>query len=242
MLALLSLLAFAAPDDAGCRVAVLELQNKGLPADEAHLPGLLTEALAQAVSQVTPCKVLTQADLVAMMDVEATKMSCGQESSSCIAEIGQALGAKLIVAGSVGRLGASTIISARLLDLDKGAAETRADETVHGDPEALRDAARRVGRKLFGAPVDAAAGAAPSSSGVSPLVWGGAVVAVVGAGAAVGTGLGAGAMDGVLDDKTKTTGDKDGALLGGRLLLAAAGLSAVVAAVGVGLAAVGLGE
>lgn len=139
----------AAPEEE-CSVAVMMLEAKGLPADQAHVPELLTNSLAAEITKTTDCKVITQADISQMLDFEATKATCTDASESCIAEIGDALGVQRIVSGNVGKLGNSFKLQAQLQNLQQARVESRVDILIGERPEALDLAARNAGRELFG--------------------------------------------------------------------------------------------
>ncbi|MDP2340566.1 MAG: hypothetical protein Q8O67_06395 [Deltaproteobacteria bacterium] len=188
----------------GCRVAVMDLEGQGLPPDQAHIAKVLTEALAAAVADASKCEVITRQDIASMIEVEAERASCGGDvSDSCLAEIGNALGVDRVVAGTVARLGASTTVTARLLNMKAGKVELRAEETTSDDAQ-LRATAQNVGRRLFGvatvaaveAPVVVAAGGGPAM----PLLVTGGVVGGVGLTAAVIGGVLAMGADGILGD------------------------------------------
>lgn len=187
-----------------CKIVVLNLVGRALPAGDAEIPVILTESLAGEVGIVSGCDVVSQGDIVAMLDYERQKAVCTDGSDSCLAEVGQALGADRVVAGTIGKLGADFILTARLMNVRKGAVEARAEEPVSTGPEQLRRAARNVGRRLFGAkdlPSDAAVDAtplttkgdgspAPSGKPLPGLFWAGTAIGSVGAVCAlVGGGL-----------------------------------------------------
>lgn len=140
----------AAAQDSECSVAVMNLQAKGLPDDQQHVPELLTDSLAAEIAKTTDCKVITQADIAQMLDFEATKAACSDASESCVAEIGQALGVQRIIGGSVGMLGQSFKLQVKLQNIAEARVEGRVDKLIGGQPEALDLAARNAGRELFG--------------------------------------------------------------------------------------------
>ncbi|OGQ10751.1 MAG: hypothetical protein A2138_25970 [Deltaproteobacteria bacterium RBG_16_71_12] len=120
-----------------------------------------------------------------MLDYEKQKAVCTDGSDSCLAEVGAALGAERVVAGTIGKLGNDYILAARLMNVKKGAVESRAEIPVNGPPEQLRRAAKNTGRRLFNAgdlTADAKVDATPiskPSGGPGALVWvGGAIVGV----------------------------------------------------------------
>jgi TolB-like protein len=206
LLLLLSLGAQLAPAVPGsCRVAVMDLEGQGLPADQAHLAKVLTEALAASVADASKCEVITRQDIASMIELESERASCGGDvSDSCLSEIGNALGVERMVAGSVARVGTSTTVTARLLNMKAGKVEMRAEETT-SDDALLRASAQNVGKRLFGVAVVVApvAPVVPVNDGPSlPLLLGGGVVGVAGLSATAVGGVMALGADAILGSKT----------------------------------------
>jgi hypothetical protein len=96
-----------------CKIVVLNLVGRSLPETDAEVPNILTETLASEVGAVSGCDVVSQADIIAMLDYEKQKAVCTDGNDSCLAEIGAALGAERVIAGTIGRLGADYILAAR---------------------------------------------------------------------------------------------------------------------------------
>jgi TolB-like protein len=208
-----------------CSVAVLDLEAQGLAANEAHVPRVLTEALAASVADVSHCAVVTRSDIASMIGFEAERQACGADmSDSCLAEIGSALGVERIVGGAVARVGSSTTVTARLMNLTTGRVEQRAERTVYVDAR-LREAAQQVGRALFGVTTTTApSSAALFSTGVAAAGGGGAL--------ALGGGLVALVAEGALASADATREFKDGARVVGAPAVVVAGVGVVVASVG----------
>lgn len=220
-----------------CRIVVLDLQAKDLAADEANLPAVLTESLATEAASVSGCQVVTSADVRQMLDFEATKAAaCVDGASSCLAEIGSALGADRVIGGTVSRLGAQWLVSARLMNVAQGAVEMRTEQ-VAASLEQQRGAAQNAARALFRQPLLAlpavvAPVATPApEAGPGPLFWAGVGASALGGLALVGGGVVAGVAEAQLADpgalnKTTTTQT-------GQLGLVAAAIGAVVTVGGV---------
>ena len=220
-----------AEDTAGCRVAVMDLEGQGLPAEQAHLPKVLTDALAAAVAEASGCEVVTRQDIASMIDFEAERAACGGGvSDSCLSEIGNALGVERMVAGSVARVGTSTTVTARLLNLKAGKVEMRAEETTLTD-DALRTTAQHVGQRLFGVATTPVVAAAPVDDGPSlPLLITGGVLGGIGLTAGLVGGVIAMGADGVLSDSGSDRLAKDAARDSGStaVIIAGVGLGGLV--------------
>jgi TolB-like protein len=227
-----------APAPERCKIVVLNLVGRALPPTDTELPAILTETLASEVGVVSGCDVVSQTDIVAMLDYEKQKAVCTDGSDSCLAEIGQALGAERVVAGTVGKLGAEYVISARLMNVKKGQVEQRMEAPAGARPEALRRAAKNAGRRLFGAadlPADAKIDDSPiakgdEGGGSSALFWVGGVTAGVGV---VALGVG-GAVALIADQRLGDAKETEKQAIGeeGRAMLVVAGVGAAVAVVG----------
>lgn len=236
----------AAPEK--CRIVVLNLVGRSLPESEADLPFLLTDTLAGEVGAVSGCDVVSQADIVAMLDYEREKAVCTDGSDSCLAEIGQALGAERVIGGTLGRLGEEYVLAVRLMNVRRGSVEQRAEEPVAGSGR-LRHAAKNVGRRLFGAaelpppsgPNDSEGPggvSAPTGGGSPALVWTGAAIGGLGVAAVVGGGVLAGINEGKLADPAAH--EKDAARSQGLVGLVVAGAGLVATTVGGVVAMMGM--
>jgi hypothetical protein len=189
----------AAPSSSGTpvptepKIAVVELQASGAAPSTASS---LTLLLPSELRRVLPHAHITSGrELTDLLGFERTKelMACGDSASSCMSEIGQALGVDELVSGSVGRLGTTYIIELRRLDVRRGRPIATVAETAQSEREDVLVGALRVAvRKLYGLAA-ADQGVGVSTSVTSPrrpwhyglaigggvLVAGGAVVGVL---------------------------------------------------------------
>lgn len=87
----------------------------------AEIASGLTEAVAAAVARPGFYDVLSTSELHALIGVERQRQLLGcSEETGCMTEIGSALGARYLLTGSVGRLGASFQLALQLVDTQKG--------------------------------------------------------------------------------------------------------------------------
>ena len=228
-----ALLAAQAPVAApACRVAVLNLIGRGLPAQDADVPLLVTEVITNEVAAASGCDVISPADIRSMVDFDAARQECDVTSASCLSEIGPALGVEYLVAGTLGRLGSDYVISLRLVELATTRVEARAEEVVTGQAEKLRGTAQQVARSLFphGRPGQKVA-AAVVGPAIDPLVVvSGGATALGLLAAAVGTFF---AVDAETRLGNPEDTDKGGALVRGR-----GGVFTILAGLGVAAAGV----
>ena len=182
-LLLLSSLAAAEP----LKVLILDLRFDNVPESTARI---VRDEIAVDMGHDERLDVLSTEDLRRVVSVEAEKKAFGCDDQSCLAEMGQALGARYIVHGSVALLGTTTIIHLNLFDTD--ASRSIARETAEAKnaddllPE-LRAALGRVRARMLGSPA-APALSVRDDTGLSGLAivggaMGGVGVLVLGAGA-----------------------------------------------------------
>jgi hypothetical protein len=218
-----------------CQIVVLNVVPQNLVDADKGVPALLTDILAQQVSADSGCQVVTQADLTEMLDFEAAKLACTDAVDSCLAELGNALGADRIVGSTVGSLGSDFVLNARLMNVKTGAVEARAQQVAPGAREQLRGATQNLARELFGkAPVvvePVAVAPAPAARGTSPLVFVGAGVGALGV---VGLAVG-GTIAGIAESSlaTPTQLNKTDIIGTGKMGLALVGVGALLTTVGV---------
>lgn len=91
----------------------------------------LTEALAGEIARVPGTEVITQAQMKALLDLEAQKQLAGCSDDSCMAQIGAALGVDELIGGSVSKVGESWLVGLRRVDV-KTAGSRLADRRFKG--------------------------------------------------------------------------------------------------------------
>jgi hypothetical protein len=123
-----------------------------------------------------------------VVSVEAQKEALGCDEASCLAEMGQALGARYIVHGSMGVLGSTTVVQLSLFDSEAQRAVARetietkvADELLPG----VRRALEKIRVRMLGASPALAVVEEPSPLSTGLLVGGG-VGALGAAGVVIG--------------------------------------------------------
>lgn len=154
---------------------------------DEKLAAPLTDHLAQSFEGVA---VVTQRDISALLGLERQKqlLGCSDAASSCMAELGAALGVHGIVLGDVVKLGKTVQVNLRILDPVSGKKLAASSERLDGEDQlfdALSRSARTLRTQLFAslgvidtARPQATASAAVSGGGarrffVIPLVAGG---------------------------------------------------------------------
>ncbi len=141
----LLLVASGARAAADVRILVVDLQPKGgvLPDQAEIVTGLVTARL-QRYPKVA---VVSGADIREMIALEAQKQTTGCDDASCLSEVAGALGAELLVTGTLGRLGEQYIVTLNLIDVTKASAVARATAEMNDlsdAPAKLRPAVDRL--------------------------------------------------------------------------------------------------
>jgi hypothetical protein len=130
-------------------VVVLDIQaGHGVPADLANA---LTDSLEiQVRHRAAGFRVIGASDVRAMIQFDTQKSKLGCQETSCLAEIGGALGAQEVISGALVRLGDTFVMTLRRVDVAKAVVITDASETVkNGKEDQLLDALQAATQQLF---------------------------------------------------------------------------------------------
>jgi len=141
------------------KVAVMDVRNvQGVAEGTATI---LTDIVVSDVARAGH-EVISKGDIAAMVGFEKQKqvLGCGDETS-CLAEIGGALGVDYMVTGQVGQIGSQYRISLLLVDSKKARVAARAAEFCEKSEDALVRAAQATVAQLL--VVVAGAGAPPAA-------------------------------------------------------------------------------
>jgi hypothetical protein len=121
------------------KLVVVQLQPRG--GVEAATVALFTDALVGELRRSPGVSVMTDADVAAVIGVERQRQLLGCSDSSCLTEIGGALGVDRIVHGSVGRVGGSLVVNLTSIDPAAGRPVASVSERLKGgSDEAFLDA------------------------------------------------------------------------------------------------------
>ena len=157
-LVVLASLPLAASAAAKQKVAVLDVR-----AVQGVAPGTATILTAIVVDDTARAgyEVISQADVSAMIGFEKQKQMLGcSDDSSCLAEIGGALGVDFVLSGQVGQIGSRYHLSFQLLDARRARVVARAARFSDRDDDALAAAAQGAVKELL----EAAAAARPRAA------------------------------------------------------------------------------
>jgi hypothetical protein len=133
------------------KVAVSELEA-GYGADPklAHtLSSLLTGELRKR-----PLAITSQEDIKSLLGLQRQKQLVGCSDTSCLSEIGGALGVDQMVTGSLGHVGESYLLDLRAIDVRKATVLKEASRRLRTtDQDALLDAITELAAELYPGPV-----------------------------------------------------------------------------------------
>lgn len=104
----------AQTDDSTVTIAVLTLEGKGVPAQEAEI---LTERLRSALVGVDHYQIVERTQMETIMREQGFQQA-GCFTNECMVEAGQILGVRQMVGGMVGKFGSSYTLDIRLFDIE----------------------------------------------------------------------------------------------------------------------------
>jgi TolB-like protein len=132
--------------------AILDLKATGVSKETS---ANLTQILSAEIKQVEGTKVIGREDLLAVLSTEKMAIMLGAEcDTSCMAELGGALGADKLIAGHVGKVGERYVVALRLIDPVTISVDSRSTESFEGQEKLLIKGTRAAARSLIGVSSD----------------------------------------------------------------------------------------
>ncbi len=188
---------------------------------------ILDEVFVAELSQVVPegIELVGSSDVTATLGFEQTKQLSGCDETSCLVEIGNALGASHIIVPSLGKFGEQFIVSTKFLDVQTAKVlhrkvlyvEGKESGALSGVRQSVLELATAMGWQASGTTVGQAgdtekpATADDGGGDMNPLLLAGAAVAGVGALTAVGLGIGALVIDADVGDTGASWAERESA-------------------------------
>lgn len=142
----------ASPEADLPKLAVMPLKANRV---EKATVDVLDELVVNEVSRQGREKVISAADINAVLGFEKMKDAIGCDDLACAADIGGALGVDRLLAGSVNRLGEEMIVSLKIIDIHTQEIRGRVQETAPADESQYRKAIESAVAKLYGESADA---------------------------------------------------------------------------------------
>ena len=163
------------------KIAVLDVRAVGT-FDPKSIEGLST-LVASELSRHERVEVTSGADLRAMIGFDRERQLLGCTETSCLAEIGGALGVDYLLSPEVSQIGGVWLLTLSLLDVGKAKATKRITKRCD-EEKGLVDAALGAVAEVAGA-----LGTPERTTGVEPVVPAGSVTAESGGGGSAGSWL-----------------------------------------------------
>ncbi len=139
---------FELRDGVELKLAIVPLAALGVPAGTADA---MSQILAAEYSGIRGLTVISQDDVTALLrQVEKEAQLGCTDNLQCVAEIGAALGLSKLVAGSVGKVGTTYVVSLRLIDTRRVEVLSRVVESFDADALELRHAIKHAAHALLG--------------------------------------------------------------------------------------------
>jgi hypothetical protein len=129
------------------RIVVMDLKVEGDA--QAAVGTQLTARVAELIARRPEVTVVAPDEVRAMLANEANKQRAGCGEASCLAEIAGALGADLLVSGSVGKIGDAWSVALSAIDARKVRTLNRVSATWRGESIALLELAEPLIARLL---------------------------------------------------------------------------------------------
>lgn len=140
-----------------CSMAVLNLKAGNGYTDKGAM--VLTDVVSEHIAKYAGCSVLSREEIRSVLSFEAEKQLLGCADDSCMTELGGALGVDFLVVGSISKVGDSTLVSIKKIDLSSLKVLRRITDTSAGSDEEIVAFVAWMATRL--AAGDEAAGAKP---------------------------------------------------------------------------------
>ncbi|HUU01546.1 MAG TPA: CsgG/HfaB family protein [Myxococcota bacterium] len=130
-------------------VAVLQFESKGgIPQNRMEA---LSDMVAQRIQQAGNFRVIGKSDITNMLNMEEHRMKLsGCTDSSCLAEIGGALGVQYLTAGNISAFGEKYLLNLKFIDVGRAEVASRITRTVEGVENLLAEVPAAVDELLSG--------------------------------------------------------------------------------------------
>ncbi len=115
-------------------IGVMEFKGVGLPQEQANV---IADIIAEHITSLGNVRVVSKADIAAMLNLEKQRRLAGCTDRECFAEVAGALGMPWMVTGNVSILGKSVILNLKLIDVRSAYVAGRATRRISGDLDDL---------------------------------------------------------------------------------------------------------
>lgn len=126
-------------------IAVMPLQGKGIPQSEADL---VSEALTSKILNRGRYRILERSQMEKILGEQGFQSSGICDNSTCAVELGKMLSIDYMTVGSVGKLGNTYMLNARLVSVESGEVLANSSRQIQGDLRDLNDVMDAVASDL----------------------------------------------------------------------------------------------
>ena len=109
----------------------------------------LTSVMLNELSRIEGMSVISQADVRALLELEANKQGLGCSEAGCMTEIAGSLGAELMVSPSLSRVGSTYVASLVLIRVERAKVARRAEGRAKGAEDVAAEAMTAAVHNLF---------------------------------------------------------------------------------------------
>lgn len=128
------------------KIAVMDLTaTESLPKD---LVSSLSGVVAETLEQLGAFKAIASQDVVKLLNYQVSQQQLGCDETTCINEIGGALGADYLVTGSLTQIGNNITVQLQLSNIKQTRVESRTNREYQGAPQGLYDELRGATKVL----------------------------------------------------------------------------------------------
>ena len=145
-LATTAILAGSAPASAA-QIVALDVSAAGGVTPQLALA--LTSVMLNELSRIEGMSVISQADVRALLELEANKQGLGCSEAGCMTEIAGSLGAELMVSPSLSRVGSTYVASLVLIRVERAKVARRAEGRAKGAEDVAAEAMTAAVHNLF---------------------------------------------------------------------------------------------
>ena len=149
LLLCIPLAAFAAPK-AKALPKLVVAEMKAVTTIEPKLLRIIEEQMANEVGKTGKFSVIGRDDINRMLDAMQSKQMMGCTELSCYVELGGAMGADLMIAGTMDRVGATYLVTVKLINIASAEVLARESESIkRATPEELVEVATALVERMF---------------------------------------------------------------------------------------------
>ncbi len=126
-------------------VGVLDLDASNLDPGEARV---ISDRLRYFINSQPIFQLIERAKMINIMEEVGFQLSGACDTDECVVQVGKILGARKMIAGSIGRVGTIYTLQIRIVDIESSRVEHQAFKNVNGIEDVLETATAIVAKEL----------------------------------------------------------------------------------------------